>query len=425
MEQNSPEIIHSKSNTISAMFLVAGTCIGGGMLALPVATGVSGFLPSIVVMFFCWIAMTCSALFLLEANLWMKEGAHVITMASTLLGPIGKVISWCLFLFISYASLVAYTSAGGSLFASAFQHLDYTPSKELSCALFIFIFGGILYLGTQIVGRVNSILVIAMIAAYIGMISTGVSEVNTEKLLHAHWPTALLAIPLLLTTFSFQTMLPSLTPYLHKNAKALRLAIIGGTSITFFVYAIWQALVLGIIPVNGPNSLLTALEAGEPVTQFLRHHIMGDWLGFFAEYFAFFALVTSFLGIGLGLFDFLADGLSIKKTSTGQVILGLLVIIPTLFFAVYLERIFLVALDTTGGFGDSILNGIMPVMMVWIGRYWYRFPSENRTWGGKPLLIVVASFFLIALCIETFVRTGHLCSVLDYCKTNIGWETSL
>ena len=42
-----------KGSVLSAMFLVAGTCIGGGMLALPVATGVSGFIPSIAIMHFC------------------------------------------------------------------------------------------------------------------------------------------------------------------------------------------------------------------------------------------------------------------------------------------------------------------------------------------------------------------------------------
>ena len=59
-----------KSSVLSVVCLVAGTCIGGGMLALPVATGVAGFFPSILTMLFCWAAMTASALLLLEASLW-------------------------------------------------------------------------------------------------------------------------------------------------------------------------------------------------------------------------------------------------------------------------------------------------------------------------------------------------------------------
>lgn len=416
MEVHQSQMV-SKGTILSAIFLVAGTCIGGGMLALPVATGISGFVPSSLMMTLCWLAMTFSALFLLEVNLWLKEGAHVITMASTILGPVGKAIAWVIFLFISYASLVAYTSAGGSLMVFGSETMfDWDISKEIGCMLFILIFGSVVYLGNYVVGRVNSILFIALIVAYIALISTGVSEVQPSLLSHQNWSAAYLAIPLLLTTFSFQTMLPSLTPYLHRNVKALRWAIIGGTTLTFTVYLIWQLLVLGIVPVSGPNSLIDALTMGEPVTQFLRQHMQTRWVSVIAEFFAFFALVTSFLGIALGLFDFLSDGLKIKKKGFGNLILTILIVIPVYIFSAYFERIFIVALDSTGGFGDTILNGIIPVLMVWVGRYYLKFPAENRTWGGKPLLIIVLIFFVFSLALATLISTGWVCSVLDSCE---------
>lgn len=415
MEESSRSV--DPGRLTAAIFLVAGTCTGGGMLALPVATGISGFFPSLIMMLFCWLAMTASALLLLEVNLWMKEGAHVITMASTILGPVGKIVSWCVYLFICYASIVAYTAAGGSLVINGVQGLlGFEISKELGCFLFIMFFGGVIYLGSRIVGRVNTILFVAMIVAYFALIGTGVTEVRGELLTYAYWPTSFLAIPLLLTTFSFQTMLPSLTPYLKRNVWALRCAIIGGTTTTFVVYVIWQWMVLGIVPVHGPNSLIKALEAGEPITQFLREHVQSGWVSIFAEYFAFFALVTSFLGIALGLFDFLSDGLKIRNEGKGKVILSLLIIVPTFIFAAYFERIFLLALDTSGGFGDSILNGLMPVLMVWIGRYILKFPDEHRTPGGKLLLILVAVFFASALILEVLVHSGAICSIFDSCQ---------
>ena len=79
--ETSIELAEPKSSILSVVCLVAGTCIGGGMLALPVATGVSGFVPAIVVMLIAWVTMTLSGLFLLEVSLWMNEGAHVISMA--------------------------------------------------------------------------------------------------------------------------------------------------------------------------------------------------------------------------------------------------------------------------------------------------------------------------------------------------------
>jgi tyrosine-specific transport protein len=204
---------------------------------------------------------------------------------------------------------------------------------------------------------------------------------------------------------------------LKRNAKALRGAIIGGTTLTFAVYLLWQWIILGIVPVSGSRGLVSALEVGEPVTQFLRTHVQSGWVSFIAEYFAFFALVTSFLGMALGLFDFLSDGLKIPNVGKGKALLSLLIIIPTFVFAAYFERIFLLALDTTGGFGDSILNGIMPVLMAWVGRYVLRFPDENRIPGGKILLVVVFLFFATALVLETLIHTGWTCSIFDACQS--------
>lgn len=405
---------HGPGSILSAMFLVAGTCIGGGMLALPIATGISGFLPSLVVMLICWMAMTATALMLLEVSLWMEEGVHVITMTSRLLGIPGKVISWCLYLFICYASIVAYTAGGGHQIASTINnYFDIPLSKEAGCVVFILVFGAVVYLGSKIVGRVNAILFVALIAAYFALVGIGTSEIKPGFLLNQRWSTAWVALPLLLTSFSFQTMVPSLTPYLKKHVKSLRLAIVGGTFIAFLVYAIWQALILGIVPVEGPDGLIDALSRGEPATQFLRHHVEGRWVSNIAEYFAFFAIVTSFLGISLGLFDFLADGLHIKKEGFGQVALGLLIVVPTLICATMFERAFLLALDTSGGYGDTILNGIIPVLMVWIGRYRLGYKHAIQLPGGKAVLACVFVFFAFALGMEILAHTGYITSIYD------------
>lgn len=393
----------SKGSTLSALFLVAGTCIGGGMLALPVATGISGFIPSIAIMFLCWLAMTITALLLVEVSLWMEEGVHLISMTSRILGTPGRIVSWCLYLFICYASLIAYTAGGGFQIADALNnYLNIPLLREQGAVVFILIFGAVVYLGSKIVGKVNAILFTAMIMAYFALVGLGIDEIKPKLLFQREWRGSLLAVPLLLTSFSFQTMVPSLTPYLKKNVKALRWAVIGGTTLTFIIYAIWQGLILGIVPVEGTNGLAEALARGEPATLFLKEHVEGPCIACIAEFFAFFAIITSFLGIALGLFDFLADGLKIKKAGVGKIILGILIVVPTIICATYFERVFLVALEITGGFGDSILNGIIPVLMVWIGRYHLKLGSASpfRVPGGKVLLACVFVFFICTLSLE-------------------------
>ncbi len=403
------ELTEPKSSVLSVVCLVAGTCIGGGMLALPVATGISGFVPAMVVMLVAWLAMTLSGLFLLEVSLWMDEGAHVISMAKRFLGNPGRVLAWILYLFICYASVVAYTAGGGAqLTHGLHQAFAWDVGKGFSCTIFLIVFGAVIYLGHLVVGRVNTILFTGMIVAYFALIGLGIDQVDTTLLGQRQWRTAWFAIPLFLTSFSFQTMVPSLTPMLKRNAKALRWAIIGGTTLTLLVYVAWEWLVLGIVPVEGPTGLAAALAKGEPATHYLKQHVGMGAIFIVAEYFAFFALVTSFLGIAMGLFDFLADGLRIRKNIRGKVILTLLIAVPTLFFAINFERAFLVALDTSGGYGDSILNGLMPVAMVWIGRYRLGLKSEMPTPGGKIVLMLVGAFFFGAFLMEVGIHTGLL-----------------
>lgn len=383
------------------------------MLALPVSTGVSGFIPSIVMMGVCWLAMTVSALLLMEVSLWMEEGAHVITMAERLLGKWGKVIAWLLFLFISYGSLVGYAAGAGMQIAHAADvWLGIKMGKAFGVLAFIIFFGASLFFGSRVVGRLNAVVFIGMILAYFGVIGMGLDEVKPALLRHRTWTYAFMALPLLLTTFSFQTLVPSLTPYLQRHAKSLRLAIVLGTTMTFVVYLVWQCLILGIVPVDGPDGLAVALLRGEPATDFVSRHVDGWGLNVTVEFFAFFAIITSFLGIGLGLFDFLADGLHIKERGLGMVWLGALIVVPTYFCAVYFERAFIIMFDTTGGVGDTILNGIFPALMVWKGRYRLGYSDGALVGGGKFLLVAVIVVFASILLLECLMLSGVLASVI-------------
>jgi tyrosine-specific transport protein len=400
---------------MSAIFLVAGTCIGGGMLALPVGCAQSGFFPSIFWMTLAWLAMTGTALCLVEVGFWMrKDDAHVISMSSAFLGKPGKMISWVLFLFISYASLIAYTGGGGNLITRSLATLfEIHISKGMGCLVFMALFGSIIFFSHKMLGRINSYLVFLMIVAYVLLVAFSIGSIQSELLFRHDFSTSFISLPLLLTAFSFQTMVPSLHPFLDHDARSLRVAIIAGTSIAFIVYLIWQLIVLGCVPLEGSMGLMGALKEGEAATHYLGHALQNPWISSVATFFAFFALVTSFLGMSLGLYDFLSDGLKIPKVGKGHLALTALVLIPTLYFAVSYERIFLAALDTSGGFGDSILNGIFPILMVWIGRYVMKKHKTAFQGLSKYLLIVMLVFYVGTLLLEVFMHTGHVQKVTD------------
>jgi len=403
---------------LGATSLVAGTCIGGGMLALPVGTSAVGYLPSMLMMTLCWIYMTITALLILEVTLWMKSGAHIITMASKILGPIGKIVCWITFLFISYASLVAYIDGGGHQLSLAFKNfLGFEVSKIYTGIAFAVLFGMVIQMGKNFIGRANTILFFSLVLAYFMLVFFGASEVRLELLQRQSWRARnmLMLMPILLTTFSFPGIVPSIVPYLKGDVKWLRFAIITGTTITYFVYLIWQSLVLGTIPWLGANGLAEAFLNGAPAIDGLRYVVKNPLLPVIADYFAFFALVTSFIGIALGLFDFLIDGLKLEsKKITHTLLVNALIIAPSLFFALYFPRAFMMAMETSGGFGDAILSGIIPVLLIWVGRYKQGYRGAYTVRGGKPLLFILLTIALAIFCLEFVEQVWGITDFTDF-----------
>ena len=63
----------SQGRVLGATLLVAGCCIGAGMLGLPILTALGGFKPTIILFVLCWLFMAGTGLLLLEVNLWFTE----------------------------------------------------------------------------------------------------------------------------------------------------------------------------------------------------------------------------------------------------------------------------------------------------------------------------------------------------------------
>lgn len=389
------------SNLIGATFLVAGTCIGGGMLALPVDSAPGGFFPSFLNMIVSWVFMTLTALLLVEVAIWMEEGTHYMTMASRLLGKPGKYISLFLFLFMAYLSMVAYTTGGSLLLQGVFQGSSFVFEHLLAVMIFSLLFGSLFLLGTVILGRINALLVTGMIIAYLGLITFGVGEIQPLYLLRSNLVQIFPAFPIFLTIFSFQMIVPSLVPYLQRDAKRLRKAIIFGTSIPLVVYLLWQLVILGSVPYQGEFGLKQALFEGKAATEPFRNIVKQPYLIWFADFFSFFAVTTSYLGVGLGLFDFLADSLKLTKKGWRKGLLVSMIVVPSIIISIAFPRAFILLLEITGGYGDTILNGLLPISMVYAGRYIQKRESEYQLFGGKSLLIALALFGLFVIGIQT------------------------
>lgn len=391
-------IFHACGHVLGGTLLIAGTTIGVGMLALPVATGPSGFLPSITIYLACWLFMLCTGLLLLEVCLWMPKDANLITMAQKLLGNVGKNICWVVYLFLFVTVMIAHVVGGGSILREIF---GTALNPAVATIAYVILFSPIVYLGTHSVDRLNLALMTGVIITYLLFIFAAFGSVNTTLLHYMNWSKAWLAIPILFTAFTYQVIIPTLVTYMDRDVRKVRLAIIFGTSIPLVVYLIWEYLILGIIPVEGPGGLIEAAADGHNAVMPLKQFLNNPSLFTIGKAFAFFTMTTSYIALALAYLDFLADGLKVVKKGLKKVGLCLAIFIPPTFIALTYPDIFLTALGYAGGFSCAILFGIFPPLMVWVGRYKKKYGRTHQQLpGGKVFLAVLITFVVIEIGIE-------------------------
>lgn len=386
--------------------LVAGTCIGAGMLAIPIATQTAGLFPAMAVNVLCWAVMLCTGLLFLEATLWMPDGANVLSIANRFLGPIGKFVGGATFLLLYYCLVVAYIAGGTpAFFGLVHRVLGITLEGWPGYLLFTALFGGLVAVSTRVVDRVNWLLMAGLIISYFLLVGAGSSEVDLALYARKNWAMALPALPIFFVSYGYHNIIPTISTHLGRRKKALVWAIIIGTLLPLVFYSSWQWVILGTLDAK---QLAIASERGTEITDTLRTLTGNHWMATFSLYFSFFALVTSLLGVALSMVDFLGDGFGVKKRSGfNRIALAALVFIPPLLFAKDNPGIFKETLGLAGGFGEALLNSFFPIGMVWVGRYRLGITEDRILPGGKPLLVLLFTFTLLATVLETLHLFGR------------------
>jgi tyrosine-specific transport protein len=390
-------------SVLGGMLLVSGSCIGAGMLALPVMTGLVGFFPSLLLYLVFWAFMTYCGLLLVEVNGWFYKQVNIVSMAETSFGKPGKIISWILYLFLFYSLLVAYISGSGNIFSNFLMQLfGWNVSAQDISVGFVIVLGIVVYFGTKPVDVCNRILMAGLIVAYVGLIIFGISKINSGYLKHTNLKYIFVPMSVLVTSYGYHNMIPSIVAYMKGDLKRVRTTIIGGGIIALIVYLLWNTLILGVVPFHGEYGLLDSYNVSREAAEALSFFVKSPWVIKFAQAFAFFAIVTSFLAQSLGLTHFIADGLKVMPTRKNAWWLSLLALVPPLLFALSYKQIFFKALSFAGGFCAVLLFCILPALMAWIGRYQKKLTSSYHVRGGKTALVIIFIFSFVILSRQLF-----------------------
>ncbi|OWM73563.1 hypothetical protein CDL15_Pgr026662 [Punica granatum] len=392
----------------SAIFLVAGTTVGAGILAIPAVTQESGFLASAVTCIICWVFMVATGLLIAEVNVnTMCElgsgGVSLVSMARRTLGEVGVQIACWSYIFIHYALLVAYVARSSDILTNALG----IPLWG-SAALFSVVMGGICYFGSQrVIGAVNGVLVLGIIIFFAALVAVASGDIHWESLLKANFEAVPMSIPVIALSFVYQNVVPVLCTNLEGDLSKVRTSIILGTAIPLALFLIWNGVILGTITDFN-------MDADKTIDPLQQLRASNGTVGPIVEAFSLLAIATSYIGFVLGLSDFLADLLKLPSgQDQNRPLPYVLTLVPPLILALLDPEIFFKALDFAGTYGVLVLFGILPAAMSWSDQYSssstsssFRLPKLVP--GGRTTLAVLiggSGFVILSELLENFSRT--------------------
>lgn len=398
---------------LGATLMVAGTTIGGGMLAMPLTSAGIGFGCTLLLLAVLWLLLTFSALLFVELYQYVESDTGLGSLAEIFFGKTGRVVSSGVLLIFLYALVSAYVAGGSGILVTLLPESWQNDWLNKGAGLlFTFLFGSFIFIGTHSVDKLNRVIFFTKLAFFALVLMLLMPDVKIANLMATPIDNALLisAAPIFFTAFGFHGSIPSLNKYLDGNLKDLRFAIILGTFIPLFGYILWQFATHGVLSQSDFLTLLRLDPTLNGLVTATVHSTGSESLGLMVQLFSALALISSFLGVSLGLFETLEDVLKGFHHQPTRFTLGLITFLPPLIFALFYPEGFILALGYAGQM-FAFYAIVLPVAMVWKQRK-TQGSQGYQVMGGKISLVFTLLVGVFIVLVPFFVKAGYLPEVI-------------
>lgn len=376
---------------LGSSLIISGTALGAGMLAIPMVLAQFGLLYGTLLMILICVGTTYAALLLLEATIKTGGGLGLNSVARKTLGKPGQLLTNILLYALLICLLMAYILGAADLVSQFAQQLNFSLTAIESQIAFTLISGLVIACGTSVIDKLNRALFFIMIASLVATLIFLVPDMDLATAFsvknHNHID-LIKTSAVLFTSFGSMVVIPSLVSY---NSEAtdvqLRNMVIAGSVIPLLCYLVWLYAVVGNLDVdqlgqlNGVSDLISAFST------------KSSWIASLLSTFTGLALLTSFFGVAMALFNQNRDMFDTNKATT----YALTFVLP-LIGALFAADKFLAVL----GYAGIILVFLavfIPLAMVHRVRQTGTEVSRYTAEGGSVMLIfslIFGGFLLIS-----------------------------
>jgi tyrosine-specific transport protein len=371
---------------LQAIAIMIGTIIGAGVLGVPFVFAKAGFLTGSLVLLILTLAMIIMKLMFGEVTL-RTYGKHQLSgYVEKYLGKFWKKINTVFLLITISGSLLAYFIGVGEVLAATLGGMEIVWSLT-----FYMVASLLLFIGLNAIKKIEFILsfFILLIILIIFFISLG--SINNINITVFDFSKLLIPYGVILFACSGIVSIPEIREILWRKEKMMKKSIVVGALTPSVIYFIFALSVVGVSGIN--TTEVATIGLGQA---------LGKEVLLIGNIFAFLAMSTSFLTLGLALKEVYNYDFKISHLWSWALTIALPLIIYMMGINDFIEILGLVGAI---GFG---VNGVMYIFTYWGARKKGKRQPEYtlKRWITLPasiLLVVVFVGGLLYTIWETFL----------------------
>lgn len=404
--------MNNNPSLVGGACIIASVCVGAGMLGLPSAGAGAWTTWSLIAITFTMIMMTLSGWMLLEAFKRYDLKVSFNTVTKDILGDNVNRINNLAVYFVGGILLYAYITSSGLILEGVLG-----INNKIASVLFVAVFSLFVWHSTRAVDRISIVLIAFMVLSFVFGVSGLAVNIDASVLFDRiseesnYAPYAMAMLPVALTSFGYHHSVASMRSYYGCEHRA-KYAILGGTVIALCLYFLWMVSIYGNLPRSNFGPVIEQGGNVEVLLTALGSVIDSDKVSHAINTFSMAAILSSFIGVGLGVFDFLADLFKFEDNKQGRTKTWVVTFVPPLVLSLLFPFGFVLAIGYAGA-AATIWACLIPALLA----------RKSRTLeGGQEGFMAPGGNAMIGMLILFGIATAvfHFMSMMNLLPTFSG-----
>lgn len=364
---------------LEAIATLTGAVIGAGVLGIPYVIAKAGFLTGLITLASLGLIVMLMFLYLGEIVLRTKGDHQLTGYCEKYLGKWGKAVMAVSMVLGIYGALIAYFIGEGQALSAIFGG----NPVYYYIGFFVFV-AMILFFGLKAVEESDLLFGVIVLSIILLIIGVSIWHVDIANLNSFSIKRVFIPYGVVLFAYLGMVAIPEMKEELKGNLKCMKRAIIIGAAIPIIVYTLFSLVVVGAIGLDK----FEMMEPDQRIATIALGTVVGKSMFIMGNLFAVFAMLTSFITLGLALKEMYVFDYKINK----NIAWGLTCVIP---FVIGLSKLtnFIEIIGLTG----VVAGGIDAVLIILMTM------KAKKLGDRKPEYTIKINWMIAILLMSVFV----------------------